>query len=107
MWFYDMHADGYSLDDKRTPQPSNSDITDVLARWRNRQMERKRSRSDQSFLVPKAEIVDNGYDLSFNRYREVDHVAAEHDPPMLIMERLAELEGQIIDGHRALEQLLE
>ena len=54
VWFYDMQADGYSLDDKRTPQPDNSDLADILARWRNRHAERKRARTDQSFLVPKA-----------------------------------------------------
>ena len=57
VWFYDMQADGYSLDDKRTPLPENSDLGDILARWRNREAERKRARIDQSFLVPKAEIA--------------------------------------------------
>ena len=59
VWFYDMQADGYSLDDKRTPQPEKSDLGDILARWQNREAERKRARTDQSFLVPKAEIAGN------------------------------------------------
>ena len=63
VWFYDMQADGYSLDDKRTPQPEKSDLADVLSRWKNREEEHKRARTDQSFLVPKAEIASNDYDL--------------------------------------------
>ncbi|MDD9983343.1 MAG: N-6 DNA methylase [Gammaproteobacteria bacterium] len=106
VWFYDMQADGYSLDDKRTPQPDNSDLADIFARWCNREAERKRVRTDQSFLVPKAEIVHHDYDLSINRYREVDYVAAEYDPPMVIMKRMAELEEEIANGREDLERLL-
>ena len=106
VWFYDMQADGYSLDDKRTPQPGNSDLADILARWRNRESERKRARTDQSFLVPKAEIADNDYDLSINRYREVDYVAVEYDPPRVILERLVELEKNFAKGRDDLERLL-
>ena len=80
-----MQADGYSLDDKRTPQPDNSDLADILTRWRNREEERKRARTDQSFLVPKADIADNDYDLSINRYREIDYEAVEYDPPKVIL----------------------
>ena len=73
VWFYDMQADGYSLDDKRTPQPENSDLADILARWRNREGGAQSGvRTDQSFLVPKAEIARNEYDLSINRYKEVE-----------------------------------
>ena len=61
VWFYDMQADGYSLDDKRTPQPEKSDLADILDRWQNREVESERSRTDQSFLVPKAEIASNDY----------------------------------------------
>ena len=106
VWFYDMHADGYSLDDKRTPQPDNSDLADILARWRNREAERKRSRKDQSFLVPKNEIAGNDYDLSINRYKDVEYEAVEYDPPIVIMDRLADLETQIANGREALQRLL-
>ena len=106
VWFYDMHADGYSLDDKRTPQPEKSDLADILARWRNRKAERKRARTDPSFLVPKAEIASNDYDLSINRYKEVDYEAVDYDPPMVIMERLAALEVEITKGRTQLERLL-
>ena len=106
VWFYDMRADGYSLDDKRTPQPEKSDLADILARWRNRAAESKRARTDQSFLVPKAEIAGNDYDLSINRYKEVEYEAVEYDPPKVIMARLAELETEIGKGRAELEGLL-
>ena len=106
VWFYDMQADGFSLDDKRLPQPESSDIDDILTRWRNRHKERKRRRTDQSFLVPKAEIAGNHYDLSINRYKEVEHEIAEYDSPVLVLERLAQLEIEIAKGRKDLEKLL-
>ena len=106
VWFYDMQADGYSLDDKRTPQPERSDLADILARWGNGEAERKRARTDQSFLVPKPEIASNDYDLSVNRYKEVDYEAVEYDPPKVIMARLAKLEDEIAKGRKDLEGIL-
>ena len=106
VWFYDMQADGYSLDDKRTPQPEKSDLADILARWKNREAERQRMRTDHSFLVPKAEIAGNGYDLSLNRYKEVEYEAVEHDAPKVILERLVALEDGIQRGMRELEAML-
>ena len=106
VWFYDMQADGYSLDDKRTPQPEKSDLADILARWQNCEAERKRARTDQSFLVPKVEIAGNGYDLSINRYKEVEYEAVEYDPPTAILERLMELEEEIARGREDLEGML-
>ncbi len=106
VWFYDMHADGYSLDDKRTPQPDDSDLADILARWQNRESERNRPRTDQGFLVPKDEIAGNDYDLSINRYKEVEYEAVEYDPPKLILRRLAVLEEEIAKGRTELESLL-
>ena len=106
VWFYDMQADGYSLDDKRTPQPEKSDLADILARWQHREAERKRARTDQSFLVPKSEIASNDYDLSINRYKEVEYEAVEYDPPQVILERLAKLEEEIAKGREELEALL-
>ncbi len=106
VWFYDMQADGYSLDDKRTPRPDKSDLADILARWRNREAERKRARTDQSFLVPKAEIAGYDYDLSINRYKEVAYEAVAYDPPTVILERLAALEEEIAKGRKALQGLL-
>jgi type I restriction enzyme M protein len=107
VWFYDMQADGYSLDDKRTPQPENSDLAEILARWQKRDDEGDRARTDQSFLVPKSEIAENDYDLSINRYKDVVYEAVEYDPPKVIMKRLAELEEEIKKGREELEGMLE
>jgi type I restriction enzyme M protein len=106
VWFYDMQADGYSLDDKRSPQPDKSDLPDILKRWQNRAAEAKRARTEQSFLVPKADIAANDYDLSLNRYKEVVHEAVEHDSPKEILTRLAKLEDEIVKGRKELEGLL-
>lgn len=107
VWFYDMKSDGYSLDDKRTPQPDKSDLPDILTRWKKREAEENRKRTDQSFLVPRIEIAGNDYDLSINRYKEVEYEAVEHDAPKEILARLAKLEEQIAEGRKALEGLLE
>jgi len=106
VWFYDMQADGFSLDDKRTPQPDKSDLPDILKRWKNLAKEKSRARTDASFLVPKAEIVANAYDLSLNRYKEVVHETVEHDSPKKILTRLAKLEDVITKGRKELEGLL-
>ncbi len=106
VWFYDMQADGYSLDDKRTPQPDKSDLADILTRWQHRDAETSRARTDQSFCVPKAVIVGNDYDLSINRYKEVVYEAVDYDPPQVILERLETLEAEIAKGREELEGLL-
>ncbi|HYD47976.1 MAG TPA: N-6 DNA methylase [Terriglobales bacterium] len=98
VWFYDMKSDGYSLDDKRTPQPDKSDLPDILARSGNRDAEKQRARTEQSFFVPKAEIAANDYDLSINRYKEVEHARVQYDSPQLILRRLAKLEEEIARG---------
>ena len=106
VWFYDMKADGYSLDDKRTPQPDKDDIPDILKRWEDAADEFDRPRTAQSFMVPKEDIVANDYDLSLNRYKEVEHEAIEHESPKVILERLAELEAEIAKGRAELEGML-
>ena len=106
VWFYDMQADGYSLDDKRTPLLGKSDLADILTRWQHREAESKRSRTDRSFLVPKAEIAENDYDLSINRYKEVAYAARKHELPRVILERLAGLDKEIAKGREELERLL-
>jgi type I restriction enzyme M protein len=107
VWFYDMKADGYSLDDKRTPQPDKTDIPDILKRWGKLKAEKDRPRTAQSFMVPKAEIAANDYDLSLNRYKEVEHEATEHESPKVILERLAALEAEIAKGRAELEGMLQ
>ncbi|MBE1427288.1 type I restriction enzyme M protein [Desulfomicrobium macestii] len=106
VWFYDMQADGFSLDDKRTLQPDKTDLPDILARWLNRKGEAERARTERSFLVPKNEIAGNDYDLSINRYKEVEHETVEHDSPKVILTRLATLEQEIAEGRMLLEELL-
>ena len=105
VWFYDMQADGYSLDDKRTPQTAN-DIPDVIARWGDRAAERDRPRTAQSFLVPKAEIAANDYDLSLNRYKEVVYDEVAYDPPLVILDELELLEEEIRRGMGELRGML-
>lgn len=106
VWFYDMQADGFSLDDKRTPQLDKSDLPDILARWQNRKAEKKRKRTDRSFLVPKTEIAGNDYDLSINRYKDVEYETVEHESPKQILKRLAKLEEEIAKGRNELEKML-
>lgn len=106
VWFYDMQADGFSLDDKRTPQSDKNDLPDILGRWENLAGEAKRERTDKSFLVPKGEIAATDYDLSINRYKKTEYEAVEHDPPEMILERLANREADIADGIKELERLL-
>jgi len=105
VWFYDMRADGFSLDDKRSPIADN-DIPDIIVRFKNREAEKDRKRTDQSFLVPKQEIVDNGYDLSINKYKETEYVPVEYPPTSEIMAELRELEKKIGTEMDELERLL-
>ena len=106
VWFYDMQADGYSLDDKRTAQPGKSDLEDILKRWKKLKAEKKRARTDQSFMVSRGEIADKDYDLSVNRYKEVVYEAVEFDPPRKILKRLEKLESEIVKGREELERML-
>ncbi len=106
VWFYKMEADGFSLDDKRTPQPDKTDLPDILARWKDPAVEAERKRTDQSFLVRKPEIAENDYDLSVNRYKEVEYEAVEYDPPEVILARLKELDEEIAKGRAELEEML-
>ena len=105
VWFYDMTADGYSLDDKRSPVQEN-DIPDIIARFRNLEAEKDRPRTEQSFFVPKAEIVENGYDLSINKYKKTEYVPVEYPSTQEIMAELRELELEITKGLAELEEML-
>ena len=123
VWFYDVDADGWSLDDKRTallvdeklgPIPrdvvtsdEHANLPDVLIRWNERdKRERENPRTAQSFCVPKADIVTQSYDLSINRYKEVVHDEVEHRPPKEILADLAKLEAEIQQGMKALQGML-
>ena len=94
VWFYDMKADGFTLDDKRSPVAEN-DIPDIVERFRHLEQEADRKRTEQSFLVPKEEIVENGYDLSINKYKKTEYVAVEYPSSEEIMDKLDTLEKQI------------
>ena len=89
-----MKADGFSLDDKRDPVQEN-DIPDVISRWNNLATEESRTRKEQSFFVPVEEIRENGYDLSINKYKEVERVKVEYEAPELIMQRVMERQEDI------------
>jgi type I restriction enzyme M protein len=125
VWFYDVEADGWSLDDKRTPllpeaklgpvprtalsqdEHAKNNLPDVLVRWAERNgAERKRPRTAQSFCVPKADIAAQAYDLSLNRYREVVHDEIEQRAPKQILTDLAKLEAEIQRGMKELEGML-
>lgn len=105
VWFYDMTADGFSLDDKRTEIKDN-DIPDIISRFKNLEAERDRKRTDKSFMVSKKEIADNDYDLSINKYKEVEYVAVEYPPTSEIMANIREIEKQISQEMDELEKLL-
>jgi len=106
VWFYDMTADGFSLDDKRSPV-SDNDIPDITQRFKNLDKESDRKRTDKSFMVPKKEIVDNDYDLSINKYKEVEYEAVEYPPTSEIMASIRELESEIGKEMEELARLLE
>lgn len=105
VWFYDMKADGYSLDDKRNPIEAN-DIPDIIERFSNMDAEKERKRTEQSFLVPVDEIRDNAYDLSINRYKETEYEEVQYEDPKVILASIKLLEKEIIEGLEELEGLL-
>jgi type I restriction enzyme M protein len=111
VWFYDMKADGYSLDDKRTEIQQN-DIPDIITRFQalashsEQSEESSRARTEQSFFVDKADIASNNYDLSINRYKEVIYEKVHHDSPLEIMARLDELSLAIADKMEELRGML-
>jgi type I restriction enzyme M protein len=123
VWFYDVQADGYSLDDKRTPlldannlgplaqltddDHAKNNLPDVLRRWTNRDgSELARARTTQSFCVPRDDIVAQGYDLSLNRYKEIVHEDVEHRPPQDILDELDKIEVDIAVGLAQLREML-
>ncbi len=106
VWFYDMKADGFSLDDKRSPISEN-DIPDVVSRYHNLKAEESRSRKEQSFFVPVEEIRQNNYDLSINKYKEIEREKVEYEPVADILTRLEKTEGEYLKGYSELYKMLE
>lgn len=105
VWFYDMKADGYSLDDKRNKIEDN-DIPDIIHRYHYREEERQRARTDQSFLVPKEEIVANAYDLSISRYKEVVYEQKNYEKPENIIEKIKKIDSERLQLMEELSKLL-
>ena len=97
VWFYDMKADGYSLDDKRS-EVNENDIPDIVERWHHLDDEMSRTRKEQSFVVPVEEIRANDYDLSINKYKEVEKVIVEYEEPAVVLERIQKLTEQVYDA---------
>jgi type I restriction enzyme M protein len=106
VWSYDMKADGFALNDKRTPTPGNDDTEDIIARWQNLDQEKSRTRLDQSFFVPVDEIRGNNYNLSINKYKETVYEQKQYDVPDVILERLEKLDLDIITARKELEEML-
>ena len=125
VWFYDMLADGWSLDDKRQPlldadklgvapkarltveEHANNNLPDVLSRWELREgSEISNKRTQQSFVVSKSELAANGYDLSLNRYKQIVHEHIEHTPAIELVTQIKLLENEIQNGLSDLERLL-
>lgn len=105
VWFYDMKADGFSLDDKRTEITAN-DIPDIIERFHNLDKEVDRERTEQSFFVDKAEIVGNDYDLSINKYKKTEYEIVEYPPTSELMAELFDLQTKIDEGMNELNALI-
>ena len=105
VWFYDMKADGFSLDDKRSAVEAN-DIPDIIERFHHLEGEQERKKTEQSFFVSKEEIAANGYDLSINKYKEVEYVPVEYPSTEELMADLHEIEREITAGLAELEGML-
>lgn len=105
VWFYDMKADGFSLDDKRSAIAEN-DIPDIIERYSNLEKEKDRKRTEQSFFVSKEELVNNAYDLSINKYKEVEYIPVEYPPTSEILAELRDLENKISLEMDELEKML-
>lgn len=107
VWFYDMTADGFSLDDQRQPIKEN-DIPDIIKRFNNRNSkeEQERARTEKSFFVPKEEIVENDYDLSINKYKEIVVEKKEYEAPKVILKRVIDMENELQQKLKELEEML-
>ena len=105
VWFYNVEADGYSLDDKRDPIKAN-DLPEALARWKKKNPKKDKDRTSKCFFVPVQEIKDQKYDLSFNRYKEVVHEEVEYESPKVILKKLRALEKEIAKDLDELEGML-
>ena len=112
VWFYDMKADGFSLDDKRQPVKDN-DIPNIIKEWKaidwsnQDSLPSREGRGGSSFFVPVEEIRQNDYDLSINKYKEIERVKVEYEPVSDILTRLESTEGDYLKGYSELYKMLE
>lgn len=106
VWFHDMDADGYSLDDKRTFIDGKGDIPDIIQHYRNRKKENPSDRKGKRFFVPISEIKENGFDLSISRYKEIEYEEVQYEKPEVIIEKIEKLENEIQNGLLDLKKLL-
>ena len=107
VWFYDVQGDGFSLDDKRTPQPDKNDLPDLVEQWLKRDAKGPSDRTARHFFVPVSEIQEKNYDLSLNRYKETVHEEVTYELPKVILGKLKELENSILADLNELEGMLE
>ena len=105
VWFYKVENDGFSLDDKRDAVPG-SDLPDLIQKWNKRSVKKMQGRTAKCFYVPKEDIVQKKYDLSVNRYREIEYEEVEYDPPKVILSKLRSLEEEIMKDLNELEEML-
>ncbi len=105
VWFYDVEADGFSLDDKRDPVDEN-DLPDALVCWQKKSAKKDTDRTAKHFFVPVKEIEDKDFDLSINRYKEAKHEEVKYDPPKKIIAKLRVLEAEIAKDLSELERML-
>ncbi len=106
VWFYDMEADGYSLDDKRTFIDGRGDIPDIIEQFRKRRKANPTDRKAKCFYVPVEEIRENNYDLSISRYKEIEYEEVEYEPPEVIIGKIEDLEREILENLSELKALL-
>ncbi|MEK4601246.1 class I SAM-dependent DNA methyltransferase [Bacillus sp. FSL L8-0099] len=105
VWFYDMKADGFSLDDKRNEIEANN-IPDIVARYSNLENEKERKRTEQSFFVPFEEIKENDWDLSINKYKEIEYEEIEYEAPEIVIQHILDLENEIVHELQELKEKL-
>lgn len=106
VWFYDMRHDGFSLTTQRTPQEEN-DIPDIISRFRNLDGESSRTHRDQSFFVTADEIRQNGYDLSYKKYHEVERTHVEYEPAETIISRMEQRQVELTAALSELKRMME
>jgi len=106
VWFYDMQADGYTLDDKRN-KIAESDLPDIVQRYKSRDAKKDSDRKLKYFMVPKKEIVENNYDLNLSTYKEEVYEEVVYEKPNVILKKLSEMEATIVAGIEELNQVID